>query len=388
MKQVYILIIISIFGVTESFAQLIQASLGAGTAANRVKVFIRPAATQTPANISTLQFNIGISNTITPKPTMTVVSSAFVGVTWVVSEANEGGFNNFQLTTATSPIQPNTTANTEIEVMELEFTGGPLNTANNVALVTLPDGGLGASAGNSLFLSTGSLQSNGSNLFHTRSGVTVNNQFSYDASGASSGTTTSTATMGGVILPVKWLDFSVARQQNNALVQWKVIGEENTVLYDLERSLNGRDFEKIATTKKLNGTEVNTYNHTDVDINKLQASIIYYRVKQLDREGQFTYSEVRTLKLNSKGDVSIYPNPVKDGFYIQFAQVINAQEKVQLQLVTIGGQIIETRSISASQASNYYFSIMDNGSIKSGTYLLKIYAGENLVDSKSILVQR
>lgn len=194
MKQSYFLLLLGTLAFCTANAQLMQASIGTGSAANRYKIYLKADATQTPSNISTLQFNIAVSDATTPKPTMTVFSSSLTGVStsaWTVSEATEGGYYNYQLTNSLSTIASNFTANTEVEALEVEFTGGPGSL--NAGLVTLPDGG---ASGISLFLCTGSYNSDGRavpGLYYARTGTVVNNQNSYDLVTPAPGVATSTA---------------------------------------------------------------------------------------------------------------------------------------------------------------------------------------------------
>ena len=195
MKRIF-LFIIFVFYYSSSYSQTIKASLGIGSQANRIKLYLKPSGTKTLAYFSTLQFNVGIDTSIKPKPTISVTSTTFSGVNWVVTESIEGGYYNYQITTSTSPLQVNTTANIEFEVMELMISNGP-SSLNKVSLVTLPDGGKSA-FGNGLFLSTGYFSSIGSLLYYTRTGVTTSNKNSYDATGVMMGVDTSYATLNGI----------------------------------------------------------------------------------------------------------------------------------------------------------------------------------------------
>lgn len=367
------------------FSQLIQASLGPGTDSTRVKIYLKPSATQTPANISTLQFNIGIDTAIKPTPVMTVVSSALAGVTWTITEAAEGGYNNYQLTTATSPVQPNTVANTEFQVMELMFSNGPV-TSQNVSLITLPDGGTGASLGNSIFLCTGSFTSDGENLYYARPGVSVNNNFSYDETGAIPGLLTSSATISGIILPVTWLDFAVQQKDNNALLQWKVAKNEYTNYFEIERSFNGRTFSSIGKIKNNSSLSVESYKYTDEKINELDTKVIFYRLKQIDVNGQTTYSDVRLLKLSPKLQIALYPNPAKEGFYLRITNENAGAKKITLKLRNNLSQVVDTRKISETQALSYYYNI--SRLLQNGNYVLEIYMDQQLIDSKNILFSK
>ena len=241
MKKIYsFLFVLAILN--QSNAQTLKASIGAGTQSNRIKIYLMPDVTQT-STISTLQFNVGVNATgITTAPALTIVTQAFSGVTWqIASSYNEGGYYNYNIFTSSSPLTPSFTMNTEFEAMELEFSNG-VPATGTVGLVTLPDGG--ATTANALFLCTGSITSNGlGNLYYMRTGVTVDNQNSYDPNFVLPGSATSIATIPSVVLPVKFLNFTATKSNNTALLNWSVENEDaNTATYEIEKSINGIEF--------------------------------------------------------------------------------------------------------------------------------------------------
>ena len=92
-----------------------------------------------------------------------------------------------------------------------------------------------------------------------------------------------------------------------------VANEDDNEVYEIERSINGTNFSKFGSlAKKMNSKLENSYEFTDFNIDQLNSKVLYYRVKQVDKDGQFTYTSVRTVRLvnNTKG-IGIYPNPVK-----------------------------------------------------------------------------
>ncbi|MCW3090449.1 MAG: hypothetical protein JWP81_1518 [Ferruginibacter sp.] len=366
MKKILPIIIASLLCL-QSYGQLMQASIGIGSQANRIKIYLKSSVTQAPSSISTLQFNVGINATgIVVSPNLAVLSSAFPSVTWAVEKHLDGGYWNYNITTATSPLTPSFTANTEFEAMELEFSNGTPNMAN-VGLVTLPDGG--ALPSNSIFLCTGTVSSNGmSNLYYARTGVTVNNQNSYDLVASTPGTATSTAFISSVVLPVKFLGFNVIKKNNDAILNWQIENETSiTDRYEVERSLNGVDFKNVNTiTPKHNGLSSNSYDLADVNLNELRsAGIFYYRIKQYDKDGHFIYSETKSVRLTSKGIVmGVYPNPLKDfaNLSIDLEQNANATitvtdasgKQVQyIQTLLFKGPNIKKINMSAAAAGSY-----------------------------------
>ena len=100
-------------------------------------------------------------------------------------------------------------------------------------------------------------------------------------------------------------------------------------------------------------------------------------------------SAVRSLQFagqNGKG-VTIYPNPVKEGFYVNVPVLNPADKKIRLNLVSQSGQIVSAREVNASIASNYYFDLTSNGVI-AGEYMLQVISEGQILDTKKVMVQR
>lgn len=187
-------------------------------------------------------------------------------------------------------------------------------------------------------------------------------------------------------LPVNWLDFSVIRQNNDVVLKWTVAQELNNDHYEIERSTDGINFSLIANKPSLGSYITKTYDHLDPNIKTLNADLIYYRIKQVDIDGKFTYSPVRTVKL-SKGDILVYPNPAKSGFTVSIPFLTLSDKNVLLKLENAAGQLVEQRTITIAQAANYYFGF-SGAKVLPGNYTLKIYNENELLSVKKISVSR
>ena len=115
-------------------------------------------------------------------------------------------------------------------------------------------------------------------------------------------------------LPVELKDFSVNLIGEDALLSWETETELQNEKFDIEKSLNGRDFLKIGEVKG-NGTTTEPQNYSFLDENDLLGGIVYYRLKQLDFDGQFEYSKIISLNTGEKKDFKgkFYPNPNDSG---------------------------------------------------------------------------
>jgi hypothetical protein len=303
-----ILLIALVLGFSGSIiGQTLQASIAPGSTPSRIKILVKSNAAIPTTNISTLQFNLGIAEALNPRPTATILANAtnFPSVAWQVSSIVEGGFYHYMITTNASPIVV-TSLNTtnEVEVLEVEFNGGPLG-LNDVSLVSLPGGGTTL---NQVFYCTGVPSSDEAALYFTRPGVTVVNNPSY------TGPLVSRATVTGIALPVKFLSFYALKNGDNAKLNWTVESDENNKYFDIERSTDGRNFKPHAKVDaKGNGKSINTYETADFNLSKVGSPVIYYRIKQVDKNGEITFSNIRNLNADRNGvPASLFPNPAKN----------------------------------------------------------------------------
>lgn len=373
-----------LFASISGFSQIMQASIGSGSTPTRIKIYIKPT-TAVNGTISTIQFDVAVGASITPIPAIAVVGVPAFGITWNIDPSYiEGAYRHYQFTTATSPAVV-IGAGVETLVMELEFSGGPVS-SNNVSLQTFgfdnANGYPGGNSGNIIFFCSGAANSVEGQLYYTRPGTTVINNPSY------TGPLGSSATVGGILLPVKWLSFNVIKQGNNALLNWAVANENANHHFEVMRSSNGISYTTIATVNKsANGST--TYNYTDIGINNLSATILYYRIRQVDIDGKSSFSDIRFISIDKKGNdaITIFPNPVTEGFYVSIPFNNRDNSIVKLNLISADGRFIGSKEITTLQASNYYFNIKDKA-LAAGEYYLQIIYEDKLMETKKLYVNK
>ncbi|MDQ3047317.1 MAG: T9SS type A sorting domain-containing protein [Bacteroidota bacterium] len=114
-------------------------------------------------------------------------------------------------------------------------------------------------------------------------------------------------------LPIELLSFNAYKAPEGHLLNWKTATETNNDFFEIERSFDGVEFSQIGLMDGFgNSTSIVTYEFPDrypLD------GINYYRLKQVDFNGDYSYSEVIALDNSSEEDalVSVYPNPSTDG---------------------------------------------------------------------------
>lgn len=120
-------------------------------------------------------------------------------------------------------------------------------------------------------------------------------------------------TNGCFVLPVTLLSFDAGRKDiNHVWLNWKTTNEYNNRGFDVQRSLgNAGMFENVAfVLSKTGNGSVNKYELTDTNN---YSGISYYRLKQIDLDGKFSFSKTAAVKgYTAQSSLALYPNPVKE----------------------------------------------------------------------------
>ena len=112
------------------------------------------------------------------------------------------------------------------------------------------------------------------------------------------------------VLTVELLSFKVSREDRTGLLEWTTASEINNEEFEIQYSRDGIEFEFIGCVMGAGtSTEMNSYEYFH---DNLENGIHYYRVKQIDFDGQSEFSDLISLSLNvAITKTSIYPNPAK-----------------------------------------------------------------------------
>ena len=115
-------------------------------------------------------------------------------------------------------------------------------------------------------------------------------------------------------LPVELAAFTATAQGNRTVrLAWTTASEKNSQAFEVERSLSGTGFERLGTMAAA-GSSSATRNYELLDAKlPVGAATLYYRLKQVDRDGTFSYSPVRAVALKAAAGLSLYPNPTHGG---------------------------------------------------------------------------
>ncbi len=177
------------------------------------------------------------------------------------------------------------------------------------------------------------------------------------------------STLLGGALPVTWLYFNGKTINKNNVLEWATASEQNTKEFIIERSVNAVNFSKIGTVKAAGSTATTSnYNYTDYDIDRLNQPVMYYRLRQMDLDGRFSYSNIIRLTYNAteKTKTLVYPNPTNG-----LLTIVVADQKLIGSLARVydeSGRLLQSVKITAtaqtinltSYLGGIYFIILEN----------------------------
>jgi hypothetical protein len=184
-------------------------------------------------------------------------------------------------------------------------------------------------------------------------------------------------------LPVVLTDLKAYQKDKGIQVEWHTLKETNIEQYEVEKSMNGLEFEKVFTTAKKPDNEL-TRTYYWLDINPGVGNN-FYRIKIIEKAGKARHSNIVRVNVNSgKSGFTVFPNPVK-GKSIHL-QVKNLEEgKYTVNLFNNLGQSVLNSSIRITHAANSQ-TILLNGKIQKGKYTLQL-RNDKTSYSKPILLQ-
>ena len=175
-------------------------------------------------------------------------------------------------------------------------------------------------------------------------------------------------------LPVTWLSFDAKPIAKNAnLLEWSTASEVNNKGFEVERSFDGTHFASVKFIKGNENTNaISTYRFIDSDDELTGKAVTFYRIKQLDFNGDVSYSEVRMVKaLNETIGITIFPNPAQSEVTISAGSV---KGKVTVEITDLSG-----KTFSINQFDNTDNSLLkvNTSGLAKGSYLIRIISKES-----------
>lgn len=264
------------------------------------------------------------------------------------------------------------------------FTTNPTDATKAVGLewnVNKVNGGTAAFPGTLTMQWVGTNQGNGfssgsAKVYHLESSVWVEKTSSavsvgepYTITGTGLNSFSPYAVFSAGALPVELVNFAATEENGNARLTWQTLSERNNRGFDIEKSLDAKYFYKIGT-KEGAGTSEQTRVYSFIDDELSDVS--YYRLKQVDMDGGFTYSKIAVVVPEGASDeLMVSPNPSNDMLKISIKGTIQ-----QVNLLNLNGQTVLSNSSKTIDIAN----------LPDGMYLLQVIT-ENGIKTKKVVKQ-
>lgn len=185
-------------------------------------------------------------------------------------------------------------------------------------------------------------------------------------------------------LPIELLNFNAIMNSGKVDLTWSTASERNNDYFTIEKSKDGFNFETVTLVSGA-GNSTSIIEYTDVDY-KPYSGISYYRLKQTDYNGLFSYSKIVSVNYFFGDDgITIYPNPatVESGFNLNITGLEN--QEILVVIRDIAGREFYSK-ISFITENKQLIAIDTDKKLAAGTYLV-IASSNNKIYSQRLIIR-
>ncbi len=186
------------------------------------------------------------------------------------------------------------------------------------------------------------------------------------------------------VLPIEVMTFRAEKvNHQDALLSWTTASEQNSAAFEIERSTDARNYRFVGKLAAAGHShEYLSYTFTDKDLQIADNQTFYYRLKLIDTDGAYAYSEIRRLVFSidsQEMEVTLFPNPSADGScQIYLNQDLPQDAYSEIFLKDLFGRVIAEASMHLdTQVQTLNF----GQNISSGTYYIVV---KNALGSKAL----
>ena len=195
--------------------------------------------------------------------------------------------------------------------------------------------------------------------------------------------------IGFSVVPVELTSFNAGVQDGSVLLSWQTSTEINNKGFEIERSGDSetgtKQWQNIGFTGGFGTTsEDHSYTFTD---NNISSGTWSYRLKQIDFDGSFTYSNEIEINVNSPSEYSLgqnYPNPFNPTTSIKYS--IPEDEFVSLKVYNSLGQLAAV-PVSEYKSAGTYNVVFDGMKLSSGVYYYRMESGGRVMVRKMMILK-
>jgi len=190
------------------------------------------------------------------------------------------------------------------------------------------------------------------------------------------------------VLPIEWIDFNAQFNGSYTELNWITGKEINNFEYVIERRHESeKNFVEIGKEAASTNQTASRHDYTYDDFNVVSNGVYYYRIKQVDRDGSFTYSKVIAVKKVATKDlnVQLYPNPVRDVLKVEIE--LGEDGILKVELVDASGKVVITQPFGGFTKSGKHIFELNTSNLSTGNYILKIQSPTKVVNQKFVVTK-
>ena len=149
------------------------------------------------------------------------------------------------------------------------------------------------------------------------------------------------------------INFTIQKENSGVKLLWQTATEQNTSQFIIEHSTNGESFSSLGIiTTTGNSSSIKNYFFTDA---QPLTGTNFYRLKMVDRDGKFTYSNIIAVIIDGKNiSFQIFPNPARN---ILFVQVNGENENATIQIIDATGKKLKEQKVTLNGNTSLSFDI-------------------------------
>jgi parallel beta-helix repeat protein len=181
--------------------------------------------------------------------------------------------------------------------------------------------------------------------------------------------------------PVTWLTFYGLNAGEKNKLFWNTANETGNDHFEIERSTDGKSFEMIGSVNSI-GVGGASYSYEDLQIEK--GKTYYYRIKQVDADKNYSYTEIIAINTNGGLSVNLFPNPAGNSATLNITSEEDTQYKYILQDVL--GQVTSEHVIDITKGVSQ--AQLDFSNIANGMYILTIQSKTHTTSIIRLSIQK
>ncbi len=171
--------------------------------------------------------------------------------------------------------------------------------------------------------------------------------------------------LAGIPLPVHLINFNGVHKENIILLSWLTEEEIQLNRYEIQRSVNGRDFTTIAIVFSNVSSTRNDYVYKDGIVS---GKVVYYRLKMVNEDASYSYSSILLFRFDNPGKhIQVYPNPVQTDFTVSLQGM--SAGTYRIELINASGQVQFAKQV---RVEGSYSEKINRKNSPPGLYMLRI----------------